>query len=323
MSPMSPSSALTSHLHHHQQTGLQTQSPPTIFASSLIVSANANNASSCSPTSLTTNVAHTVFSTQLQQPTVPAINFTPVVRGSEASRVIAATQIGFDRHFGQSPELMQLDKPTTSSSGGYNVHESLSAENREEPNCSPFTATAYLKNSDDLDDNYIKSDDMTNTFHLVPQAAVEIEMHEVCDNQEENYECITLLDLDEASEKSKSLNRRKAELKIEAEANAERVNPVSLMNPIASLERSELKVVDEHYVLCPSQSSQTDTDSAKKSNGDRKTCPICFKTITSKNYARHRRTHPGAQGSFARGGAPQYWLPETTTSSNTSSQNAA
>ena len=34
------------------------------------------------------------------------------------------------------------------------------------------------------------------------------------------------------------------------------------------------------------------TPDAKKCNSDRKTCPICLKTITAKNYARHRRIHP-------------------------------
>lgn len=226
--------------------------------------------------------------------------------------------IGFDQQFYESSDVIPLDKLPASSTAGYTVHENLT-DSQEEPNCSRFAATSYLKTSG-LDSNYIKSEDMSNTFHLVPQAAVEIEMHEVGDSQGENYECITLLDMDEANEKTKSLNRRPTDIKTEfvqhdlnlEKPNFERTNLQSFVNPISSLERTELKVVDEHYVLCPTQVGQSDNE-LKKTLGDRKTCPICFKTITSKNYARHRRTHPGAQGNFTRG-ANQFWLAEGTSS---------
>ena len=32
----------------------------------------------------------------------------------------------------------------------------------------------------------------------------------------------------------------------------------------------------------------------KKASTDRKVCPVCLKSITSKNYARHRRIHAAA-----------------------------
>ena len=35
---------------------------------------------------------------------------------------------------------------------------------------------------------------------------------------------------------------------------------------------------------------------AKKTTSERKTCPICLKNITAKNYARHRRTHSSVGG---------------------------
>lgn len=230
----------------------------------------------------------------------------------------AAVHVGFDQHFYESPDTLPLEKISASSNAGYTIHESVTKAHIFS-NSSPFAATSYLKSTDDLDENYIKSDDMSNTFHLVPQAAVEIEMHEACDSQDDNYECITLLDMDEANEKSKTINRRptsiKSEFPLQSNFPGEKTQhdrPLSqtTINPI-SLERSELKVVDEHYVLCPSQGAQIDPD-FKKTIGDRKTCPICFKTITSKNYARHRRTHPGVQGNFGSRGASQYWVNEAT-----------